>query len=373
MIVDDEVPQMRALCNTLNAHGYSSTGFNLPLDALAALREQPFDLLLTDLMMPEMDGVQLLRHALELKPDIVGILMTGHGTIDTAVDAMKCGALDYILKPFKLRAILPVLARAEAVRQLRLEKKALARRVQERTAELEAANRELDAFAHSVSHDLQAPARSIKGFAQLLLEEPDSSLSERGQHFLRRIAEASEQMATLIEALLKLARLGRQTLYRQSVDVDAIVRRIVDLQCEEMMARKAEVRIEELPNCLADPLLVKQVWQNLIANAFKYSQKTEAAKIEIGGRPGKKETIYYVKDNGAGFDMKYAARLFQPFQRLHNQADFEGTGIGLSTARRILDRHRGRIWAEAEVGKGAIFYFALPVEAEDERPPSASQ
>ncbi|MBI1176301.1 response regulator [bacterium] len=360
LIVDDEKPQMHALCDTLGGKGYSTTGVSTPASALAALRAEPFDLLLTDLMMPEMDGAQLLRAALELEPDLVSIVMTGHGSIDSAVEAMKSGALDYILKPFKLSAILPVLTRAETVRRLRLEKKTLAQRVKERTAELETTNRDLEAFASSVSHDLRAPARTLKGFSQLLLGESGAALSGKGRHYLNCISESAEQMGQLIEALLKLSRLGRHALSPQRINVQTLVQEIIDGQAEELDGREVEVRVGPLPDCRADPVLLKQVWFNLLSNAFKYTHQKLTAVVEVGCDQREEESIYYVRDNGAGFEMQYADKLFRPFQRLHSDTDFAGSGIGLSTVRRILERHGGRIWADAVVNHGATFYFTIP-------------
>lgn len=359
LIVDDEAAHTMALCNTLREEGYTPVGFNSAKDALATLHKESFDLLLTDLMMPEMDGITFLRAALETDANLVSIMMTGHGTIDSAVKAMKSGALDYILKPFKLTAILPVLARALVVRRLHMENAQLTRDLRARTIELEAANKELDAFAYSVSHDLRAPLRSIGGFSQMILKDR-SNLSERHQHWLERVCESTEEMGGLIEGLLALSRLGRQPLSKRSVDVAELVRSVAAEQQKDCASRQVEVRIGELPDCHGDPLLLRQVFVNLLSNAFKYTCHRERAVIEIGCQQQGGEQVYSVRDDGAGFDMKYAGKLFGAFQRLHSREEFEGTGVGLSVVQRIIARHGGRVWAEARLNKGATFYFSLP-------------
>jgi two-component system sensor histidine kinase/response regulator len=367
LIVDDEVSQMKALCDTLGDHGYEAVGFTTGEAALGALRETQFELILTDLMMPGMDGIALLRAALDRDPNLVGILMTGQGTIDTAVDAMKTGALDYILKPFKLSIILPVLSRALAVRRLRMENAELEARVRDRTAELEATNKELDAFSFSVSHDLRAPLRAVHAFSNILLEEHAAEMSGEAQRLLTHVMTNAQHMERLVEGLLRLSRLGRQPLSQETVDIAALVRDVLDEQQREQGDRSVEVRLGDLPACLGDLSLLKQVFVNLLSNAFKFTCKKGDAVVEVGSRAGESGPVYFVRDNGAGFDMTYADRLFGVFQRLHRAEDFEGTGIGLSIVQRIVQRHSGRIWAEAEPDRGATFLFTLPAPVIDSR------
>jgi signal transduction histidine kinase len=374
LIVDDETAQMKALCNTLTDHGYETVGFSSAKAALAELEKTEFDLLLSDLMMPEINGIQLLQATLKKNPDIVCIIMTGEGTIATAVEAMKSGALDYILKPFKLSAILPVLDRALAVRKLRIENAILTRRVEERTAQLEAANKELEAFSYSVSHDLRAPLRHIGGFTQLLAQS-EPTISEKGKKYVDLIIGAAQQMEQLIDDLLDFSRNSRVEMQQTKVDLQELVETILtDLQ-PEMEGRKISWKKDPLPAVKGDPSLLKQVFSNLILNAVKYSRTRDVAEIEIGCTDKtEKEIVVFVRDNGVGFDMKYADKLFGVFQRLHGADEFEGTGIGLANVKRIVARHGGRVWAEAKVNEGATFFIALkpyepiaPVAAQNER------
>ncbi|MDQ3775181.1 MAG: response regulator [Pseudomonadota bacterium] len=360
LIVDDEAAQMTALCDTLEEQGYVTAGFTSAKEALAVLRGQEFDLVLTDLMMPEMDGITLLRAALDMDANLIGIIMTGHGSIDTAVEAMKGGALDYILKPFKLSVIVPVLARALTVRRLRLENAELERRVREHIAELAAANQELEAFSYSVSHDLQAPLRHIDGFTGLLAKHLDSSLDATGRRYLAKVSDSARQMGELIDDLLTFSRIGRAELRRTRVDLSGLVQEVLRLLEPETAGRAIEWIMNELPEAQGDPRLLRLVFQNLVANALKYTRPKPRARIEISATRDGDDTIFSIRDNGVGFDMRYVERLFGVFQRLHTSADFEGTGIGLATVRRIVHRHGGRVWAEGEVDRGACFYVALP-------------
>jgi signal transduction histidine kinase len=372
LIVDDEAAQVTALCRTLQGQGYATTGFESSSQALQQLREGAFDIVITDLMMPELDGIAFLRAAHQIDPDLVGIMMTGKGTIDTAVAAMQSGALDYIRKPFKLSGMLPVLSRALGVRRLRVEKAALALQLKERTAALEIANRELDAFARSASHDLRTPATRIIGFAELLLQEKAGPLNTKQKEFLGHMLDGCKQQVRLIDGLLRLARLGHQPLAKERVKVGDLVHELLRERHEMEPQRKIAIQVGPLADAWADPLLLRQLFENLFANAFKFTRRTENAAIEVHGQHQDGESIYLVRDNGAGFDMQYADRLFTIAQRLHGDDEFEGTGIGLSIVQRIIERHGGRISAQAEVDKGACFTVALPYQALDATAQSSS-
>lgn len=236
----------------------------------------------------------------------------------------------------------------------------LEKRVEQRTAELEAANKELEAFSYSISHDLRAPLRQIDGFSQLLLKGYMDLLPDRGQDFLRRVSERARFMGQLIDDLLSFSRMSRQHLNKRPVKLDLIVREVLEELSREREGRNVEIDLKPLPDCLGDASLLRQVYVNLLSNAFKFTRQKEKAVIEIGCLAVDPELVCYVRDNGAGFDMRYAQKLFGVFQRLHSPSEFEGTGVGLSIVRRIITRHGGRIWAEAEPDNGAAFYFTLP-------------
>lgn len=532
LIVDDEEALMTALCNTLKVEGYAVTGFTSARAALAQLRERQFDLLLTDLMMPEMDGIALLQAAQAIDPDLVGVVMTGHGTIDTAVEALRGGALDYVLKPFRLTNLLPVLTRALETRRLRTENiqlreavsiyelsraithglahgevvqrtvaaaaqqsdadavcilvpneegselrvgaewgsnshwqerrfpldanivrwvsiaraqlsawdgshdpeavfappfageplgvalpivagghfygilrfsskaaqrrltrgqvkaldilastaatafeaasllgqlrnlnQELEQRVDDRTRELQAANADLEAFSYSVSHDLRAPLRRVDGFCQMFIDEFGAGLAPEGRRMLENARAGATHMGELIDALLRFARYSRQPLQTRPVQTEALVRRVLGNFEEQLKDRSVELQIGSLPDCTADGALLEQVFTNYISNAIKFTAGRPRTHIEIGSREQPGELVYFVKDDGVGFDMRYADRLFGVFQRLHAQNEFEGTGIGLSIVHRIIRRHGGNTWAESRPQEGATFYFSLPAQA----------
>jgi len=221
------------------------------------------------------------------------------------------------------------------------------------------ANKELESFSYSVSHDLRAPLRTIDGFSHALLEDCADRLDDAGKTHLHRIRAATQKMGLLIDDLLNLSRLARTELHRQSLDVSALARSIAsDLQ-KAQPQRQIELRIEDGLKTTADPGLLRVVLVNLLSNAWKFTSKRESAHIEFGMARGNGTPAYFVRDDGVGFDPAYADRLFGAFQRLHATADFAGTGIGLATVQRIVHRHGGRIWAESAVGRGATFYFTM--------------
>ncbi len=365
LVVDDEAPLMAALRSTLRDEGYSVEGVTSGEEALLALRREPYDLLMVDLMMPRMDGIALLRLALTEHPHLAAMVMTGHGSVPTAVEAMKLGAIDYVLKPFKLGVLLPALERALTLRRLRLKNLALEQSVRARTAELEAVNRELEAFSFSVSHDLRTPLRAIAGFAEILRDYHAKSLSPEVRHLIDLIHSGAGEMQQLISDLLGFARLGRQPIRRQRVELGPVFRTVFAELAGERTGRRVELRVGALPVVHGDPALLRLVVVNLLSNAIKYTRPREMATIAVEAAPGAPGTgpVFSVRDNGVGFDMRDADKLFGVFSRLHHAHEFEGTGVGLATARSIIERHGGRIWAEAERGVGARFFFTVPPEA----------
>lgn len=242
----------------------------------------------------------------------------------------------------------------------------LEKKVAKRTIELENSNKELEAFSYSVSHDLRAPLRIIHGYSEILTSDYAATLDDEGRRMLNIISQNANKMGLLIDNLLNLSRLGRKQLLVHDVDMNTLVHNILKDQ-DKFVSHLSHISVDDLDNTHCDSSLIRQVWINLISNAIKYSSKKQIPRIHISSKKHDDEIIYCVKDNGVGFDMKYADKLFGVFQRLHNMDEFEGTGVGLALVHRIISKHGGKVWAEAEVDKGASFCFSLPLKVEEER------
>jgi signal transduction histidine kinase len=322
--------------------------------ALLSAFEQPPDLVLSDVMMPRLDGFGLLRalRAHERTKTVPVILLSARAGEEAAVEGLHAGADDYLVKPFSARELL---ARVRTHLELADLRRTWAQ-------QLEQANRELEAFSYSVSHDLRAPLRAIDGFSKALLTQQGDRLDEQGKAHLNRVRAAAARMASLIDAMLDLARVSRSHVRRETVSIGEIAASVIDELQRRSPERRVKIEIEAGLSARADARLLRAMLENLLGNAWKFSAGREEAQIRVGRLDRAGAATFFVADNGAGFDMNYADKLFQPFSRLHAQRDFEGTGIGLATVQRIIARHGGVISAESKLGEGATFFFTLASE-----------
>ncbi len=346
--VDDNA-DMRDYVTRLLGERYEVVPVQNGQEALAAIEQGVPELVLSDVMMPTLDGFQLLR---ALRADartrtVPVILLSARAGEDSAVEGLEAGADDYLVKPFAARELL---ARVRThLEQARLRS--------EWAADLERANRELEAFSYSVSHDLRAPLRAIDGFSKAVLTSHAQQLDEQGRKHLTRVRAATARMSELIDDLIDLSRISRASLRRQSVDLTELVRAVTQELREREPTRQVTLSIEEALRVDADPRMLRILLDNLLGNAWKFSSRTAEAHVSVGRTPG--AASFFVQDNGAGFDSTYVHKLFQPFQRLHTDVEFSGTGIGLALVQRIAARHGGKAWAEGREGLGATFFFTL--------------
>ena len=269
------------------------------------------------------------------------------------------GRSDYFILLLILLVILMVALLTERVEKVRTLNK-LNEELKREATKLEDANNELEAFAYSVSHDLRVPLRAIDGFSRIVIEDYETELDVEGVRLLNIIRENTKKMGQLIDDILLLSRAGRQEMNLGKLDISALAKNVYQEFEQETKTRNINFVVQDMPAVEADRALMTQVLTNLIGNAIKFTKKTENPKIEFCYTEDEDNYIYQIKDNGAGFNMKYYDKLFGLFQRLHSQEEFEGTGVGLSIVQRIISRHNGRVWGEGEVGKGATIYFSLP-------------
>lgn len=376
LIIDDKQTNIFALEELLRKPDRIIVSAPNGKDGLKIVLHKDVDLIILDVQMPEMDGFEVakvLRSHRRTKDIPIIFASAEKKERDSIMKGFEEGAVDYLPKPLDpdvTRAKVSVLLKMQRQKRELVEmnlslQKAEGRigqlngELEENLTRLQAVNKELESFSYSVSHDLRAPLRVIGGYSKILLEDYAEKLDDDAKRLLGVIDNNAARMDKLIEDLLQFSKLGKTELTKSIIDSEALVRLIVG-ELSTSMNHSAEVRLLPLVNVSGDSALLSQVWINLISNAIKYSSKTLNPVIEIGCRQTSQEVIHWVKDNGAGFDMKFVENLFGVFQRLHKRDEFEGTGIGLALVQRIITRHGGRVWAEAKVNEGATFYFSLP-------------
>jgi two-component system, sensor histidine kinase and response regulator len=321
--------------------------------ALEILNRIKPDVIVTDIRMPVMDGFELIERIGVSYPSLPIIVMSGTGDLSDVVKALRFGVWDFILKPIADMNIL-----MHSINKS-IEKSMLIEENKRHRHNLEVANKELESFNYSISHDLRSPLHAIDAFSEMLQEDCSDILPAESLDHLSRIRTATRRMNTMIEDLLTLSRLSRKPLEKTEIDLSKIARRIVENLRVEFPDQNPMVHIEDGLTVKADPGLTEHILENLIGNAWKYSSKKETPVISMGRRKTDRGEAIFIRDNGAGFDMKSYHRLFGVFQRLHLEKEFKGTGVGLATVKRIIQRHGGTIWAESEVDRGATFYFTI--------------
>jgi signal transduction histidine kinase len=376
LLVDDQPANLVALEAMLQGLGQNLIRAESGREALKWLLTHEFAVILLDVKMPEMDGFEtaaLIRQRDKSRHTPILFLTAADNSPAHAVRGYAVGAVDYLVKPVvpefvrsKVAVFVELAKKSELLRrQTRLlaESEQAARDLAETRAELvrdlEHKNRELESFSYAVSHDLRAPLRRIDSFSRAILESQAQKLDEPGRRYLERVREASQQMSQLIDDVLHLSRVTRAELREQDVDLSALANLILTRMQESEPARKVEIKVRPGVVVTGDGQLLRIALENLLENAWKFTSKQPETRIEFGVTQASGEPTYFVRDNGAGFDMTYVDRLFGPFQRLHAQGEFPGSGIGLATVQRIIHRHGGRVWAEGLVGQGATFQFTL--------------
>jgi signal transduction histidine kinase len=326
-------------------------------DALRELLKREYAVVLLDVQMPDMDGYEVARLAREnpATREVPIIFLTAMlETEENVLRGYGTGAVDLLFKPINTQILR---SKVGVFLDLHVGRRRLADEVEAHKKTLA----ELDAFNYSVSHDLRAPLRSVDGFSQALLEDHAGALDDKGREHLQRIRAAAQRMAQLIDDLHRLSRISRAAVRTKRVELSAIARTILEELRREDAARSVEVILADL-TVDGDAQLLQIALENLLRNAWKFTRNEERPRIELGSTIDRGERAYFVRDNGAGFDPRFAKRLFQPFQRFHSSAEFEGTGIGLAIVDRIIRHHGGRLWAESSPGHGATFFFTLPTD-----------
>jgi signal transduction histidine kinase len=376
LIVDDKPANIYALETLLDKPDRTFLNAINGNDALKLALSNDIDLIILDVQMPEMDGfevAQILKLNKKTKDIPIIFASAEKKERQSIMKGFEEGAVDYLSKPLDPEL---TTAKVSVLLKIQLQKKELIEKnqslekadaqikqlnadLQKNLLQLEEVNKELESFSYSVSHDLRAPVRALVGFSKMLEESYNDTLDDEGKRMVGVIHRNAIKMGSLIDDLLEFSKMGRQEVRKSAINVADMVKEVIS-DITDQTEYHANVTINELLPTYADRALLTQVWINLISNAFKYSAKKENPAVEIGSHRDDRYIVYYVKDNGAGFSMEYAEKLFGVFQRLHKASEFEGTGVGLAIVHRIITRHGGRVWAEAKVNEGATFFFTLP-------------
>ncbi len=377
LMVDDEPKNLIALEATLESLKQNLIKASSGKEALRQLLENDFALILLDVQMPELSGIEtaVLIRERERSRHVPIIFLTGAvKTEEMMFKGYTAGAVDYLMKPLVPEILR---AKAEVFIELALSRKRLQIEMIEQARiaaeisqlnftlkqtneDLLAANADLEAFGHSASHDLRAPLRYIQSYIDLLEKSAYKKLSDTERDHMGVIRKSAARMGNLIDALLAFSRIGQAEMLKTKVDMDSLAREIQNELKPVNRERNIVWEISPLPEVWGDYHLLRQVWSNLLDNAVKYTRPRDPAKIEVGASYQGSEIVFHVKDNGVGFNMDFSDKLFAVFSRLHDEKDFEGTGVGLANVRRIVQRHGGNIWTESKEGEGTTFYFSLP-------------
>jgi two-component system, sensor histidine kinase and response regulator len=379
LLVDDKTENLVALEAILAAPEYELVRALSGEEALLALLAREYAAIVLDVQMPGMSGIELAQiiRSRRKTQHIPILFLTAHGD-ESAVAGYEAGGVDFLTKPLQptvLRSKVAVFAdlfrKTNALREEIEERRLAEERIgqlnhelSERLEQLAAANAELESFSYTVSHDLRAPLRQISGFVALLEQASSATLRPEAREYVDLIQDAVTRMGRLIDDLLSFSRVGRMELNRSAVDLLPLVDQVRQTLQPVLAGRQVRWTIGALPEVQGDPSMLRQVLASLLDNALKFTRTRNCAEIEIGAQREGQDIVFFVKDNGVGFDPRYADKLFGVFQRLHTRAEFEGTGIGLASVRRIIQRHGGRTWAHGAPGEGSTVYFSLPAMAE---------
>jgi len=359
LVVDDE-PEITASVAALLGRDYEVITANSTDEALSLLNARSVAVILTDQRMPGGTGAELLAFSLALAPDATRILFTGYSDISAVIEAVNEGQVyHYLTKPWRPEELRAVIGQGVARYQMILENRRLLDEITQANAELDAANRELEEFAYAIAHDFRSPLRALDGFSLAALDDCSEQLDEPCRDYLTRIRAASQRLAELFDAQLALAQTGHRPIEIADVDITALAGRVVAQLRSLGASRRVEVTVAEGLAARTDPALAELVLVRLLDNAWKFTSRKAVAHIEVGSDDHGGERVFFVRDDGAGFDNAYASKLFRPFERLHTIDEFVGSGIGLASVRRVLERLGGTCWAEGEVGKGATVWFTL--------------